>query len=299
MNVMVTGGTGFIGSYVVTALLAEGHNVTILARDPGKIAAFTTNPGIRFVTGAIADRTAVRTALDGADACIHIARAKSTTASESVRDDTLPAVELFEDAFAAGVGRVVYTSSIAVFDDRGDDQFTDQSPQRPINVYGATKSAAETYLLGMAVGSATSVAVVRPGYTFGNPVVEGAPIQAMADLPAIARAAALGEPIEVVKNAGLQFIWAGDLARVYLAALSSTTNREYYTSLSPEFYTWEQVAKWAIEVTGSSSPIVVNDTGRPPRTPPWSVEAIERDFGLVFTAEQKLKEHLAWLARTA
>jgi UDP-glucose 4-epimerase len=294
---MVTGGTGFIGSYVVQALVAEGHDVVVLARDPGKIPAFTTNPGIRFVAGAIADRAAVRAALEGADACIHIARAKATSASQSVRDDTLPAIELFEDAFAAGVGRVIYTSSIAVFDDRGIDQFTDESAQRPINVYGATKSAAETYLLGMAVGSATSVAVVRPGYTFGTPVVEGAPIQGMPELPGIARSAALGQPIEVVRNAGLQFIWAGDLARVYLAALGSTTNRGYYTSLSPEFYTWEQVAKWAIEVTGSSSTIVVEDAGRPPRNPPWSVEAIERDFGLVFNAEQHLKDHLRWLAR--
>jgi UDP-glucose 4-epimerase len=296
VRVALTGGTGFIGSYVVEQLRADGHDVVVLARDPEKVSGFVNRPGIRFVRGSITDRSAVREIVADADACIHIARAKSNSASEAVREDTLPAVQLFEDAFAAGVDRLIYTSSIAVFDDRAEDQFTDDSAQRPINVYGATKSAAETYLVGMAVGRSTTVAVVRPGYTFGNPVVTGAPTQGMPDLPRIARAAKLGEPIEVVKNAGLQFIWAGDLARVYSAALTSQSNRRYYTSLSPEFYTWEQIARWAIELTGSNSEIVIEDTGRPVRRPPWSVEGIARDFALTFNAEAKLKDHLAWLA---
>ncbi|HEX3680485.1 MAG TPA: NAD(P)-dependent oxidoreductase [Galbitalea sp.] len=296
MRVALTGGTGFIGSYVVEQLRADGHDVVVLARDPEKVSGFVNRPGIGFVRGSITDRSAVREIVADADACIHIARAKSNSASEAVREDTLPAIQLFEDAFAAGVDRLIYTSSIAVFDDRAEDQFTDDSAQRPINVYGATKSAAETYLVGMAVGRSTTVAVVRPGYTFGNPVITGAPTQGMPDLPQIARAAKLGEPIEVVKNAGLQFIWAGDLARVYCAALTSQSNRRYYTSLSPEFYTWEQVARWAIELTGSKSEVVIEDTGRSVRRPPWSVEGIARDFGLRFNAEAKLKDHLAWLA---
>jgi UDP-glucose 4-epimerase len=291
---MLTGGTGFIGSYVTEQLLADGHEVTVLARDPGKVAGFVGRPGIRFVKGAIADRAAVTRALDGADACIHIARAKSPNGPNALLADTLAAVNLFDHAFTVGVERLIYTSSIAVFDDRSDDQFTDNSAQRPINVYGATKAAAEAYLVGMAVGQSTLVTSIRPGYTFGNPVTDGAPTQAMSELPRIARAARDGAPIEVVKHAGLQFIWAGDLAMVYSAALRSDTNRRYYTSLSPEFYTWETIAKWAIELTGSSSDIVVTDDGRAPRNAPWSVEAIERDFGLVFNAELKLKEHLAY-----
>jgi len=296
MKITLTGGTGFIGSYVVEQLAGEGHELTLLARDPGKVSGQQGRDGIRFVRGSNSDRPAARLALVGADALIHIARAKATGASDALLADTLPALELFEDAIDAGVHQIIYTSSIAVFDDRGEDQFTDASPQRPINVYGATKAAAEAYLLGMSVGQPVRVNAVRPGYTFGNPVVEGAPTQSMADLPTIARASASGDDIRVEKNAGLQFMWAGDLARVYSAVLAADVNRGYYTSLSPEFYTWEQVAGWANEVTGSSSRIVVEDTGRPARKPPWSVAAIERDFGLRFNAETRLREHLAYLA---
>jgi UDP-glucose 4-epimerase len=296
MRITVTGGTGFIGSWVVEQLLLDGHDLTLLARDPLAVAGQQNRPGIAFVRGAIDDRAAVREALRGSEAVVHIARAKAQAGSEALLADTLPAVQLFEDAVLAGAGRFIYTSSIAVFDDRADDQFTDESAQRPINVYGATKAAAEAYLVGMAVGSGVTLTAIRPGYTFGNPVVEGAVTQAMPELPRIARSAAAGSDIAVERNAGLQFIWAGDLARVYSAALASSLDRRYYTALSPEFYTWEQLAHWAIELTGSTSRVVVSDTGRAPRKPPWSAAAIERDFDLRFNAEGRLREHLAWLA---
>jgi UDP-glucose 4-epimerase len=296
VKITLTGGTGFIGSYVVEQLLSEGHELTLFARNPGKVAGQQNRDGIRFVAGELTDRDAARRSLQGADAFIHIARGRGDTASAAISADTLPAALLFEDAVAAGVEQIIYTSSIAVFDDRGQDQFTDASPLRPINIYGATKAAAEAYLLGMSVGSPVRMNAVRPGYTFGNPVVEGASTQGMSELPSIARAASRNEPIEVEENRGLQFIWAGDLAKVYSAVLASDADRAVYTSLSPEFYSWEQVAHWAVELTDSSSEIVVHDTGRPTPRSPWSVESIERDFGLVFNAEAALKDHLLHLA---
>jgi UDP-glucose 4-epimerase len=299
VKITLTGGTGFIGSYVVEQLLSEGHELALFARNPGKVAGQQGRDGIRFVAGELTDRDAARRSLRGADAFIHIARGRGDSASAAILADTLPAAQLFEDAVAAGVEQIIYTSSIAVFDDSGDDVFTDESPLRPINIYGATKAAAEAYLLGMSVGTPVRMNAIRPGYTFGNPVVDGGSTQGMSELPSIAAAAARNEPIEVERNRGLQFIWAGDLAKVYSAVLSSDLDRRVYTSLSPEFYSWEQVANWAVELTGSESEIVVRDTGRSERGAPWSVESIERDFGLVFNAEGALKDHLRYLASRA
>ncbi len=124
----------------------------------------------------------------------------------------------------------------------------------------------------------------------------------MPELPRIARSAARGEPIQVERHAGLQFIAAGDLARVYAAVLGSDVTRRTYTALSPQFRTWEQLAHWAIELTGSASEVVVEDRGRRARDGdadiPWDVSAIERDFGLRFDADDALRRHLAyWAAR--
>lgn len=293
----MTGGTGFIGSYVVEQLLSEGHELSLLARNPAKVEGFVGRPGIRFVKGELGDRSAVRAALDGANACIHIARANTPSGPGSVSADTLVAAELFDAAMSVGVSRIIYTSSIAVFDDRGEDSFTDDGAQRPTTIYGATKAAAEAYLLGMSVGGSTGVASIRPGYTFGDPVTIGASTQAMRDFRDFAHAAVVGQPLEVEKNTGLQFIWAGDLAQIYSAALASPLTRQFYTSLSTDFLTWESIARWTVDIANSHSEILVSDTGRPERTPPWSVTAIERDFGLTFRAERKLREHLAyWVA---
>ena len=73
MNIFVTGGTGFIGSYVVNELVANGHNVTILARNPKKVKGFLNHPNIQLLKGSLYDNDVIKEGLYGKDACIHIA----------------------------------------------------------------------------------------------------------------------------------------------------------------------------------------------------------------------------------
>lgn len=305
MKVMVTGGTGFIGSYVVAELLAAGIEVTVLARNPAKVAGFVGHPAVEFVEGALANQCARRKALRGVDACIHIARGAGANASEVLLADTLPAVQLFEDVLESGAAQVIYTSSVAVFDGR-HERLNAASPQRPLSIYGASKAAAEAYLLGIATERRVRANVIRPGYTFGEPVVSGAPTQSMSEIPAMVGAALSGERIQVVKGTGLQFIWAGDLARVYVSVLQSSVDRQQYIALSHDFHTWETVAGWIIEQVGSKSPVEVVESAPSARnakrkeggSTPWDVSAIGDDFGLAFAAEGHLRRHLDyWIGR--
>jgi UDP-glucose 4-epimerase len=120
-------------------------------------------------------------------------------------------------------------------------------------------------------------------------------MESMPELRQIVGSAVRGAPIAVTKNAGLQFIWAGDLAAVYSAVLGSAVNREVFTSLSPDFITWEEIARWAVDGCGSSSQIVAEDKGLAPALTTYDVSAIEREFGLRFDAARHLREHLAYL----
>ncbi|HEY0247065.1 MAG TPA: NAD(P)-dependent oxidoreductase [Gryllotalpicola sp.] len=288
----MTGGTGFVGSHVVPRLIADGHEVTILARDPAKVPGYAALRGVSFVQGDLASDRIVHDALAGHDALVHIALGSGDTARERVINDTVTAVRLFESAAEQRVQHLVHTSTVGVYEAR-PGRYGDADPTRPTHIYGATKAAGESYAFAIADAYGIRANVIRPGYTFGEPELAGAPMQRMPELPAIARAVAAGEPVTVTRNAGLQFIAARDLASVYAAVLASPgLNRRSLTALSPRFLTWETIAGWAKEELGSASEIVVRDEGVELAALTFDVTGIEREFGFRFDPEPALRAHL-------
>ena len=87
-----------------------------------------------------------------------------------------------------------------------------------------------------------------------------------------------------------------NVRQIWLIPPSTTVNREVFTSLSPDFITWEQIARWAVEICASTSEISVVDKGVTPASMSYDVSAIQREFGLKFDAAGHLREHLAYLA---
>jgi UDP-glucose 4-epimerase len=292
---MITGGTGFIGSYVVTDLLTQGHSVTILARNPAKVSGFLNHESIDFVRGDLRDRTAIQQAVRGVDAVIHVALGWGDTAVGMAEADTVPSLLIFEESVRAGASQIIYTSSIAAF---GDSRpvITDETMPRPGDFYGATKAATEAYLLALGQSAGVQVNVIRPGYTFGEPVVAGASIYTDTKLPGLVRAAKHGEPVEVTQDDGTQFIWAGDLTRIYRAVLQSPHTRRLYTAVSTNFTRWEDIALMAMVHCRTTSEIRRTDKGLDPSYGRNSVAAIAADFGLSFDSTDRLRKHVAWLS---
>jgi UDP-glucose 4-epimerase len=295
MDVMVTGGTGFIGSHIVQSLVTQGHHVTILARNPTKVAGFVGVPEIDFVQGTLRDCEAICEALAGQDACIHVALGWGDTAVEMAEADTVPSLFIFDEAVRAGVGSITYTSSIAAFGD-ARRRFSEDTTTRPNNLYAATKAATESYLLALGASEDIRVNIVRPGYTFGEPAVPGASIYTDTKLANLVDQARRNETIRVTKDEGTQFIWVGDLARIYLAVLSSDVTRRLYTGVSTDFTTWAEVAQMAVDHLGSASTVVADDLGVDPDMALNDVSPIEEDYGLSFVSKDRLRVHVAWLA---
>lgn len=295
MKVFVTGGTGFIGSYVVKELLSHGHELTLLARNVNKVSGFVDHEQIRFVTGAMDDVGAIAKGLVGQDACVHVALSwQDGTAEETLVNETLPSVRLFQMAAEAGVKKIIYTSSIASF---GSAPNHDMGFIKPNTYYGATKAATEAYLMAIASQYHLQANIVRPGYTFGNPCVEGGPLYPDLKIINMVKSALANESMSFIKNDGTQFIWAEDLAKVYSALLhSDELNRGYYTSVSTEHRTWAQIAQMAVDLLGSNSQISLEDKGYPERKGmPIDVSQIKNTFGFTFKADQYMKEHLQYL----
>lgn len=306
MKIVLTGGTGFIGSHVLMQLVNDGHDVTVLARNPHKVPYFETINRVKILPIGMHDYEAIPTALVGADAVVHVALSMvGTTAYDILMSDTADTVFLATEAAKAGVSKFVYTASTAVVDsvyassnpvciNKDEKLVTISKRHDPCTYYGATKAASEDFLFSIAGETSMNVSIIRPGYTFGNPVVPGAYTQPDNRFETIVKNAIQGFDIEVIKNDGTQFIWADDIALVYACVLRSTSTKNTYYAMSKQFVTWEQIAHDAVNVCNSSSRIVVRDQGWSNKPVLFDVSDIKNDFGLEFSAYPHIESHIQY-----
>ena len=149
MKLLVTGGAGYIGSVVTAQLIEDGHEVVVLD-DLSTGHADGVPRGAAFVRGDLrADAAPVLAT--GIDAVLHFA-AKSLVA-ESVARPALywqhnlgGTLALLEAMREAGVGRIVFSSTAAVYGEPESVPIEETAPTRPINPYGASKLAVDTTL---------------------------------------------------------------------------------------------------------------------------------------------------------
>jgi UDP-glucose 4-epimerase len=296
MKIFLTGGSGFIGHWVVKELLAQGHQLRLLIRNTNKIPSLKTTPGIEIVEGTLYDQPVIENALKGCDACVHIALGWGETPTTMLQKDTAVTAFLLEASEAAGLKKFIYTSSTAAVGEFRP-HMTESIDPRPVDLYGATKAASEAYLLGFAAKAKMRCNIIRPGYTFGNPAFPDGVTQPDKRFREIAAAAKKHESIMVTRYDGTQFIWAGDLAKLYSAVLKSELNRQIFFGLSSEFVTWEKVALKAIEITDSNSEIEVVDKGWDEKPMLFDMGLIKKEFGLEFMASPEIVKHLEYFFR--
>jgi UDP-glucose 4-epimerase len=151
-SVLVTGGAGYIGSVVVEQLLAQGHDPVVLddlsTGHRGAIA-----PGVEFVHGNVGDRRALDAvfARHRIDALMHLAAfalvAESVAQPEKYRANNVTAGRtLLEASIAAGVRRVIFSSSCTIYGQRGAEPIGEDTAPAPVNPYGETKVEFERLL---------------------------------------------------------------------------------------------------------------------------------------------------------
>jgi UDP-glucose 4-epimerase len=149
MRVLVTGGAGYVGSVSVEALVAGGHDVVVLD-DLSKGHREAVTPGARLVEGSYADATGLRALLaeTTVDAVLHCA-ARSLVGESMVnpalyyRENVAGGVTLLEALREAGVRRLVFSSTAAVYGTPASVPIREDAVLAPINPYGETKRAFE------------------------------------------------------------------------------------------------------------------------------------------------------------
>ena len=179
MTVLVTGGTGFVGSHAAARLAEQGRPVRLLVRDASKIARVPALAGaeaLDVVVGDITDQTSVERALDACTAVVHAAAHVSLAEREAARAEAVNVhgTELVVAGAAERGINAVYVSSVAVFG-IGHQRITIDTPLTDAKgTYARTKVAAEQFARATQDLGA-NVSIVYPSGVLGPDVLDLGP----------------------------------------------------------------------------------------------------------------------------
>jgi len=249
---LVTGATGFVGSAVARALLAEGHRVKAMVRpnsDRRNLAGLDAEP----VTGDLDDPASLAPALRGCTALFHVAadyRLWARDPSEIIRANVEGTLNLKREALAAGVERIVYTSSVAALRVAGATAPVDETatllPEEAIGAYKRSKTMAERAVEQMILRDGLPAIIVSPTTPIGPRDIRPTPTGR------ILLDAARGR-IPAFVDTGLNFVHVDDVAAGHLLAFEKGRIGERYI-LGGENLTLQQLLATIAELAGRKAP---------------------------------------------
>jgi len=298
MNILVTGGAGYIGSAITEALITEGHSVTVYdSLVTGHRGAVPEDA--LFIQADLSDSQALAKTLTDQkfDGVVHCAA--FIEAGESMKDpgrfyhnNLSNSLALMETAIRAGVKRFVLSSTAAVYQS-SDEPLTEESPLGPTNVYGHTKLIVEQALDWYCKIHGLHFAALRYFNAAGGLPGRGEAHQPESHLIPLVLGVPLGER-DAAKIYGTDYptpdgtcirdyIHIADLVSAHLLALNELRERDclIFNLGSGNGYSVREVIETARQVTGHSIPV-----DELPRRP--------GDSARLVASSERIKRELGW-----
>jgi UDP-glucose 4-epimerase len=291
VRLLVTGGAGYIGSIVASHLLDAGHEVVVLDNlKQGHREAVPS--GTRLVVADLLERDALGEILEeGFDGVLHFAAlalvGESVTHPERYyRTNVGGTLNLLEAMLAAGVGRLVFSSTCAVYGQPDEVPISEDAPPRPVNAYGASKLAVDMmighFCLAHELG-AVSLRYFNVAGASGHLGEDHHPETHL--IPNILRAAMGTNPyVEIYGTdyptpdgtAIRDYIHIDDLSAAHLLALDAARPKAHqiYNLGNGSGFSVREVIAAAQAVTGAEIP--TTEAPRRPGDPPMLVAASQR-----------------------
>src|SRR3989338_6906141 len=248
MKVLVTGGSGFIGSHVVDKLRDNGIEVRVY---DGVMPSFRKD--IEFYQGSILDMSALGLALNGIDVIFHLAAIADVKDvyndpyySESI--NVRGTINVLEAARKSNVKRVIYGSTTWVYSETDQNNVNEMSSlHAPTHFYTATKLAAEYYCQSYSKLYGLEATILRYGIPYGPRAREGAVV------PIFVKKALNGEALTIAGDGSQvrKFIYVEDLAEGNVLALRSVAKNKIYNLDGREKVTIKQIAETIQRVVGN------------------------------------------------
>ncbi len=240
-TVLVTGGSGYFGGVLVDRIRAQGDRVRVFDLNP------PAGPGVEYAPGDVRNRAALARACEGVDVVLHnvaqvpLARDRALFRSVNV----VGTANVLVAARAAGVDKVVHTSSSAVFGIPDTNPVTEDTPCRPLEAYGRAKLEAEL-LCREAAAAGLDVTIVRPRTILGH--------GRLGIMAVLFEFVAEGAPVYVLGDGSnrYQFVHASDLADACLRAVAREKPAVYNIGAS-EFGTMRETLEALVDHAGTGA----------------------------------------------
>lgn len=303
MKLLVTGGAGYIGSVVTRLLLDAGHQVVVLD-DLSTGHPAVVPPGVTIVRARVHDAASVLTPDAGFDAVLHfaglIAAGESMVRPEIYWDNNLVgSLALLGAMRAAGVRRLVFSSTAAVYGNPAELPLTETATTAPTSTYGATKLAFD-----MAIASETTAydlaavslryfnvagALIRDdGTAVGerhDPETHLIPIALQVAAGAREKLQLFGDDYPTRDGTCVRdYIHVADLAQAHLLALDAAEpgRHKIYNLGNGNGFTNRQVVDVVREVTGHPVPVEM-------------AARREGDPAALVASSQRARDELGWV----
>jgi nucleoside-diphosphate-sugar epimerase len=282
MLVVVTGGTGYVGSHAVAALVGAGHRVRVMARSPERVRGVLAPLGVADVEttiGDVTDADAVDRALDGCDAVLHAASVYSfdTRRAQEMREVNVRGTEtVLGAAHRLGLNPIVFVSSeLALLPPRDDAFLTADSPVgQPRWPYSRSKADSEL--------------VARRYQDLGAPVVSVLPAALWGpNDPHLGESATLATNVlrnrfPIVMRGGMHIADVRDVAAVVAAVIDSARGPHSYM-VAGEYISLPDLIRTLAELSGRRIRFAI--------FPRWFLGAFGRGADMV---QRHLKTRLPW-----
>ena len=236
-NVLITGGSGFIGSYVVDALVKNKYKVTILDLNQPK------RKDVKFIQGSILDKSIIRSALKNINIIFHLAAVSDITKVKeiplkTIKTNILGTTFLLEGARNANIDRFVFASSIYSYGAAG-------------NLYTTSKTASELIIKNYKLIYGQKFTILRYATAYG-------PRNREVDAVSIFVRRALKNLDLIIHGNGQQkrnYVCAEDLGYGSLFALEKKATNKIITLVSKRDTKIIDLARMIIKITKSKSKI--------------------------------------------
>jgi len=247
LRVLVTGATGFLGGHLIEEM-SKGPHVPVCAYRTGSDTGKIDRLGLEKINFDLTDPTAMRTALTGIDAVVHLAAYYTFTGRKEMYDKvnvkgTGDLVKICEDA---GVRRFLYCSSTEAMGPIADPPGDESSPLNPQYEYGRSKARAEELVRA----SGLDWTILRPSGIYGPSNVDDVSFYFITSFKGFASKFIIGSGKNLI-----QFVHVKDVVQAFVKALEapSSIGRTYIiTQARP--YTYEEVYRVLADIFQQPEP---------------------------------------------